>query len=198
MRFLATTLTAAISDLDGGGKRMTRALSALVVGVGLLWSCQSALADKPIRSTDEFQIATVDGACGFPVEIAVHAFDEFGEFSRGGQLVRFSWHRTGTVTYTNLDTGDSLSGKIQRVLNRTIDNTGVTNSDGSTTYTDTDHGIRIKAVVPGVGTFRQVIGVTDLFITFSADGEVLDQGVVTRHGLNNPDLLSPRLCEALG
>lgn len=176
----------------------TRPLALLATTVTLIVTAGTpAVAERPSTSTDEFSVTVVNTGCGFPVEVAVHAFDRFTDFYRDDQLVRFTWHRSGTVTYTNLDTGTSLSGTLRRELNRVIDNTGTVNPDGSTTFTDTDHGIRILATVPSVGTFRQVIGVTDLTLTVSPEGEILDGDVLFQHGLNNPELVSPRLCDAL-
>ena len=170
------------------------ALAALALGP----TVTPANASKPDVFTFPVEFELVYDDCGFPVLNTGSAVDEIAvHYDRGGLEKMYIWHRAGSLSYTNLETGETIQGSFRRRINRHIDAVGTLNPDGSTTFSQSDHGVRHSETLPGIGTIFRHVGLTELEFTFDTEGGLI-KAVSDFHGVIDEDAgLPPKLCAAL-
>jgi hypothetical protein len=147
-------------------------------------------ADKPIIIRDEIDDTFVAGFCGFPMEVhttgtgVFHVFlDEAGEFER----VIITEPRM-RITFTNLDTGESIWTPTVNMVLETA------NPDG--TGTQSLRGLLWRLVVPGEGLVTADVGRIDWLYTFDDEGQIASEEVVFMAGQQEGNFL-PMLCQVL-
>jgi hypothetical protein len=162
-------------------------LSSLGMGLalgGLFTAAPSALAAKPETVTVPTDFSFVDDtSCGFPVETHITGFVRFIVFrDENGNVTRQinSFHQQ--ITYTNLDTGKSVTSPSvgPDIL--------YFQEDGSVTVFVL--GIVSRIIVPGQGVVNLSVGRVVIAFPAEGEGEVLFEA-------GPKDDLFPALCDLL-
>lgn len=171
--------------------RRTLTMAVAVIGLAMLTSSPAAAIPPehfPPEQVDETFV--IEDVCDFPIEIHVtgtvrhtHYFDQ-----DGNEIRDITVFPNFKITFTNLDTGESLSTPSPSV--EFID----LNPDGSATVTIAGLGGRLT--VPGVGIVAQDVGRIVLFFEGPEDEEP-DILFTAGKFLGEGDPF-PEACEVLG
>jgi hypothetical protein len=164
---------------------MLRRLAVLAAALGALGLGGTASAAAPQTVRTDFDGLAEPLDCGsYSLEHRVSGHETFREFLKNGELVRTLENFAVKHTWTNLDTGESLSSPDVGANHLIIRES----KGGATLYIV---GILVRVVVPGQGLVAGELGLETLFFTGPDDPDP----DITIHGMHD-DVLEA-LCTAL-